>query len=425
MDILQQVNGKKNMEYVVGLDITDSFAQVSVGNTESEEVETLSTTPGGSSLIIPAVLFKRSEVNQWFAGNEAVKYKDREGYFIDRLITKARVGEEVKVGDESFRPSALLALFMKRSLSLVNRITPLSNVSCFMITVDVLDKQLVMMLSEAVSSLGLKTKDIYFQSHMESFYNYVLFQPHELRNRDVFLYDSTGEHLKAFRMECNKNTTPIVAFIDSKENADFTADTYDKPEASDMFADFVSATVEGHMYSSAYLVGDEFRNEWCKEGVNILCRKGRVFQGNNLFSKGAAYAARNRISPTAISTGYAFLGNDKLKANVGINALTRGERAYLPLLDGGINWFDASKECDIILNQGNKLTFLITPLTGKNPQMVDITLGDLPKRPPKTTRLHLKVRMESESKLKVTITDLGFGELFAAANIEWNEVISL
>ncbi len=425
MDLLQQATGKKNIEYVVGLDITDSFAQVSVGNTESEEVETVATTPGGTSLLIPTVLFKRSEVNQWFAGNEAVRYKDREGYYVDRLISKARAGEDVKVGEESFRPSALLALFMKRTLALVNNVTPLQNVSCFMITVDVLDKQLVLMLSEAVSSLGLKTKEIYFQSHMESFYNYVLFQPHELWNRDVLLYDSTGEHLKAFRMECNKNTTPIVAFIDSEENTKITGETYEKPEAADLFADFVSFTTEGHMYSSAYLVGDEFKNEWCREGVNLLCKKGRVFQGNNLFSKGAAYAARNRMNPTAISTGHAFLGNDKLKANVGINALERGEKSYLPLLDGGINWFDGEKECDIILNQGNKLTFLITPLTGKNPQMVDITLGDLPKRPPRTTRLHIKVKMVSESKLKVTIKDMGFGELFPAANIEWNEVISV
>ena len=120
-----------------------------------------------------------------------------------------------------------------------------------------------------------------------------------------------------------------------------------------------------------------------------------------------------------------FLGNDKLKSNVGINVLKRGENAYMPLLDGGINWFDAHKECDIILNQGNKLTLIVTPLTGKNPEMVDITLGDLPKRPPKTTRLNVKVRMQSENRMQVTIKDLGFGELFPAANIEWNEVISV
>lgn len=415
----------RKKEYCVGLDITDIFSQVSIGSTDSEEVETLNSSMNSGTYMIPTALFKRSEVNQWFAGREAVRYKDTEGYFIDRLIEKARSEEEIKVGEESFRPSALLALFMKRTLSLVNTVTPLSGISCLMITVDVLDKQLISVLSEAVASLGLKTKEVRFQTHMESFYNYVLFQPKELWNRDVLLFDSTGDYLRFMRMECNKKTTPIVAMIDTVENTEFDRGTYDSEEASGKFADFVSASVEGHMYSSAYLVGDEFKSEWCHEGANILCRKGRVFQGNNLFSKGAVYAARNYLNPSVISTGYAFLGDDKLKSNVGINVFNRGEKGYLALLDGGVSWYDAKTETELILNQENKITFVITPLTGKNPELVDITLGDLPSRPAKTTRIHLSIKMLSETRMQVIIKDLGFGELFSAANVEWNEVISV
>ena len=99
--------------------------------------------------------------------------------------------------------------------------------------------------------------------------------------------------------------------------------------------------------------------------------------------------------------------------------------ALLIQKDGGVNWFDATRECDIILNQGNKLSFVVTPLTGKNPETVDITLGDLPKRPPRTTRLHIKVKMQSETRMLVNIRDLGFGEIYPAENIEWNEVISI
>lgn len=415
----------KNIEYVVGLDITDSYTQVSVGNTMNEEVTTVTVSPDGDSYLIPTALFKRKEVNQWFAGKDAVKYRDTDGYFVDRLIEKARNAEEIIVGAERLRPSSLLALFMKRALALAYTQAPADNIGCIMITVDSLDKNLIQMLSEAVLSLGIKTKDIYFQSHMESFYNYVLFQPAELWNRDVFLYDATGERMKAFRLERNRNTTPVVAFIDTYEEEKLSKDIYGTADASSLFSGFVSNTTEGHMYSSAYLVGDEFAGDWGRDGINLLCRKGRVFQGNNLFSKGAAYSARNRIAPTEISRAHAFLGNDKLRSNVGINALDRGENAYIPLLDGGINWFDAKRECELILPQGNKLTFLVTPLTGKNPEMVDITLGDIPKRPPKTTRLRVSVKMQSETKMLVNIKDLGFGEIFPAASIEWNEVISV
>lgn len=416
---------KRNREYAVGLDLTDSYSQISVGPVDSDEVETLSVIPGQNNYLVPTVLFKRSEVNQWFAGREALRYKDTEGYYIDKLVSKARSEEDVKIGSESFRPSALLALFIKRILALVNMVTPASNIASLMITVDTLDAQLITSLWEAVKSLGIKTGEIHFQSHTESFYNYMLYQPRDLWMHDVLLFDGTGEYIKSLRMECNKNTTPIVAFIDSHEDIRLATTDTEVPGYSGVYTRFAESVLDGHIISSTYLVGDIFKDEWCKEGVTMLCHKGRVFQGNNLFSKGACYGAKNYVAASILSSGYVFLGNEKLKSNVGINVLNRGEEGYLPLLDGGVNWFDATRECDIILNQGNKLSFVVTPLTGKNPETVDITLGDLPKRPPRTTRLHIKVKMQSETRMLVNIRDLGFGEIYPAENIEWNEVISI
>ena len=425
MEPLDQELKKRNREYAVGLDLTDGFSQVSVGPVDSDEIETVSVMPGQNVYQVPTALFKRAEVNQGFAGREADKYREAGGFYIDKLVTKARAGEDVTIGSESFRPSALLALYMKRILSLVNTVAPLSKVTSLMITVDTLDADLVTVLDEAVRSLGLKTKEVHFQSHMESFYNYMLFQPRELLNRDALLIDGTGEYIKSLRMECNKNTTPIVAFIDSHEDSKLATNDTEAPGYSAVFKAFTESVTEGHMISATFLIGDIFRDEWCHDSVTALCRKGRVFQGNNLFSKGACYAAKSGVSPSIINSGFVFLGNDKLKCNVGMNVSKRGEDAYLPLLDGGINWFDARNECEVILDKGNKLSFVITPLTGKNPETVDIILNDLPKRPPRTTRLNIKLKMQSETRIAVTVKDLGFGELFPAENIEWNEVISV
>ena len=415
---------KKNVEYAVGLDLTDSFSQISIGEVDSDTVETLASN-AATGYMIPTALFKRSEVNQWFAGNEAIKYKDSEGVFIDRLVTRASNDEEVEVAGEKIKISALLALFMKRVLAMVNIVTPLNNIASLMITVDVLNHEMVKVLSEAIASMGLKTKNIFFESHMESFFYFLLYQPKDLWNKDVLLVDANGEYLKSMRLECNKNTTPVVAFIDSLESDVFKCKDADVKLPGDALISFSEESLKGRAASSIYLIGDIFKGAWCQDAINSLCRKGRVFQGNNLFSKGACYGAKNKINPTMMSSGYVFLGNDKLKSNIGMNVSRRGENSYLAILDGGVNWFDAKKECDFILNQGNRVSFVITPLTGKNPKLVDITLENLPKRPPKTTRLHLSVKMQSESKMKVTIKDLGFGELFPGSEIEWNEVISV
>lgn len=420
-------------EIAVGFDLTDTFSQVSYGVIDSEEVDTLSTIAGSANYLIPTALFKRREVNQWYAGKDAVKNAEEDGFFVDRLLSKAMAGEEVTVGDEKFRPSALIALFMKRTLSLISMVAPVNRITSFMVTVDTLDENMIRVLSEAVLSLGLKTENIFFQSHMESFYYYTIYQAKDLWLHNVLLLDFAGDVVKSYRMECNVNTTPIVAFIDPSSftglrTADFSDLAPDSSEAGLYDAELMHILTDicdSRMFSSIYFIGDKFKQDIFKESVRFMCKKGRVFEGNNLYSKGAVYAAKNKIVKSVLSESYVFLGNDKLKSNVGINVLKRGEPSYLALLDAGINWFEAKKEVDIILNHGNKLSLVITPLTGKNPEVVDIILNDLPKRPAKCSRLHVSVAMASESRLSVSVRDLGFGELFPASNIEWKETISV
>lgn len=433
MDLFKD-NAKVNSgDIVVGFDLTDNYAQISYGFLDGDSVETISTVSGGSSYLIPTALFKRKEVNQWFSGKDAEKNKDTDGYYIDRLLEKVSVGMDIQVGEDSFSPAQLLALFMKRSLALVNTVAPVTRIASFMVAVPDLDTSMIDVLSEAVAALGLKTKNIFFQSHTESFYYYTIYQDTKLWDKNVLLLDFSGTHLKTYRMECNKNTTPIVAFIDSNYYLAFKTEglkdlIINSVEAKNADANLCNLLEEicmGKDFSSIYFIGDNFRQEIFPETVKFMCRHSRVFEGNNLYSKGAAYSAKNKIVKTLLSESHIFLGNDKLKANVGLNALKNGEKAYLPLLDAGINWFEAKNECQVILDKGNKVSFVITPLTGKLPEVVDITLGDLPKRPVKTTRVNIEVSMLSEMRMQVIIKDLGFGELFPSSNIEWKEIISL
>lgn len=434
MDFTEGLKKLNTGNVCIGFDLTDSFSQLSYGLVEEEKVETLSYVAGSGNYLIPTCLFKRREVNQWYSGKEAMDMREKEdGIFIDKLLERARESEEIVVGEETFRTSALLALFMKRTLYMLNMIAPVSKICSFMVSVDLLDNKMVSILTEATKSLGLKTDNIFFQSHMESFYYYTIYQPVELWKRDVLLLDFTGEYLKSLRMECNNNTTPVVAFIDPNTFTSFGIDELDRVipdsveaiEYDKKLIEIIEEVTEGRFFSSVYFIGEGFKQYIFKESVKLMCQKGRVFEGNNLYSKGAAFAARNKMSKSILSESHVFLGNDKLKSNIGLNVVKRGENAYLPLLDAGVNWFEAKTSCDVILDKGNKISFVITPLTGKNPEAVDITLGDLPKRPPKTSRLHVEVEMLTESRMQVVVKDLGFGELFPSSNIEWKEEIDL
>ena len=50
-------------------------------------------------------------------------------------------------------------------------------------------------------------------------------------------------------------------------------------------------------------------------------------------------------------------------------------------------------------------------------------LTGLPKRPNKTTRLLLKLQYISRKECRITVKDLGFGEMFPSSGKKWEEIV--
>lgn len=420
---------KKNGKAAVGYDLGDRVSQISYCYLGDTEPRTVSTVAGSESYNIPTALCKRFEVNQWYYGKEAIKEAgEGEGTLVEHLVTLAAQGLPVEVEGESFNPAALLTLFMKRSLALLSIHLPLDRIEVFMITVENLTGRMAEVLTTAAEGLGLRRQSIFFQNHTESFYYYTISQPKELWAHQVILYDFTGPCLITRTMHCNKKTTPVAVFIETEEYPEVSEEgkpARDPSEEAELFYEqldlkFLSAvncSMEGRIVTSAYLIGEGFFGDWPKESLKAVCQNRRVFQGNNLYSKGACHAAAARLQD--FSREYVFLGEEKLKANVGMKVLRRGEDSYFALLDAGENWFEASRETEILLETDNVVTLYVTPLTGSEIEEDKIRLDGLAERPDRTVRLRVAVKMTSEHILFVEVEDLGFGELFPATGQIW------
>jgi len=421
------INKKNSDKILIGYDLGDCVSQISYCYFDAEEPLTVPTVTGTQQYNIPTVLLKRQDVNQWFYGKEALKNNmGEEGFLLDMLVTKAKSGEDIVVDGISYNPVALLTLFMKRSLSLLSMTVPMDKVEAVLITVDNLDYRMIEVLTESVANLSLKTKNIHFQSHVESFFHYVVHQPRELWNHQVVACDFSGEILKTYRLEMNRHTTPIVAFIDSEVHGNVRRDVYnaDIKTAVEMDQQFLQAATEfcyERIITTVYLIGEGFQGDWAENSIKYLCNTRRVFAGNNLYSKGACYGLREKYDTADIGNGYVFLGDEKLKANLGMKVLRRGDASYYAIMDAGINWYDGKKELDFMLNTGKTVTLMSTPLNGKNPKEFIITLTGLPDRPEKTTRIRLTMDMKSESVAHVILKDLGFGEIIRSSGMQWEE----
>ena len=173
---------------------------------------------------------------------------------------------------------------------------------------------------------------------------------------------------------------------------------------------------------SVSLIGEHFSDEWMKQSLRFLCKGRRVFQGNNLYSKGACYGMLERLHASEEGKAHVFLGNDKLKTNVGMKILRRGEESYVALLDAGINWFEAEKTLEFYLQDGKSVELILTSLIGGGSKTATITLEELKGD---VSLLNMHLYLSEESRLVVEIEDLGFGELKEATHHVWREEIAL
>lgn len=425
---------KKNLLFA-GMELGNKISQISYCSSDHPEPETVSVVAGKEQYGIPTVLCKRFGVNQWFFGRDAVKHGDGvEGVLIGNLLESAWNKEMVELDGEKFEAVSLLALFVKRSLSLLNLTAGTDRPDYFMITVEKLDSRMVEILNEIAGYLQMDREHIFFQSHVDSFYQYCMHQPEELRVQEVLACDYDENGLKTYRLECNRRTNPVVAFVEEQTFEQLKAlplpegepeRTGEAQRRDQDFLGILQELIEGHIVTCAYLLGDGFTVDWCRESLRYLCHNRRVFQGNNLYSKGACQAAYEKIFPGEISRKYIFLGKDKVKANVDIMAVTDTRENPYPLLDAGTNWYDVEKEWDFILENGNELVFLITPLNGKEKKQIKMVLDGMPERPENASRIRVHMHFTDEEHMVLSVTDLGFGEFFAPSGFCQEETVAL
>lgn len=412
---------KSGNRIIIGYDLADTSSQISYCYIKEEaSVETVASVAGTEIYDIPTVLCKRAGVNQWLFGKEAVRFvqdNPDEGILVDGLVEKALSGEMVSVDEEEYHPIALLTLFMKRSLGMLSEVASLSQIAAIMVTTYQMDGRMKEVLSKVGEKLGLKDVPVHFQSYTESFYYYMLYQPKELWAYQTLLLDYRTKKIGAYKMECNKRTTPVVVYIQQKEHA------FDGTD--DGLLQIAKRYCTEQVISSVYLIGEGFRGDWMEESLRYLCRGRRVFQGNNLYSKGAALAMLERFLGSKDAGEYIYLGNDKLKANIGMKLLQGGEMVYLAMLDAGNNWYETGFEGDIYLKGDNELEITVTPLQGSGEQILPITLDGITLEQEQLTRVRLKLYMISEEVLCLEAADLGFGRLFEGSGTVFRKEITI
>lgn len=421
--------------YSIGYDLNDHVSQISFSELNANVLQTINADSRDERLGIPTVLCKRNGINQWYYGNEAEAVaRRREGTLVGKLIGFAKAGAKLEIEGEAYDPVDLLILFVRRSLNIILSKVNIEDIRQVTFTVETLDDKMISLLKRITAELKVPAERIVFQSYEESIYYYTIHQPEEMYDHSVFVLDYSVDYLKCYELYMNKRTTPVVGFVDKQEFPDIMLPEFmierelseEKYERIDeLILQKLRDAFSGKAISTIFLVGDGFSDEWCVKTLQFLTFGRRVFQGKNLYSKGACYCGADKVQPKAINKTHIFLGHDKLKGNTGMKMRVRGKDQYVVLVDAGENWYSSTAEYEFILESGRDVEIIVTPLDGSRQRIETIELPGLPMRPDRASRLRLEADFKSDILMHVKITDLGFGEFYLATGKVWEKDIEL
>jgi len=410
------------MRTIAGLDLCDDVSQISVAVRRLDgdiEVDTLPVEVGSEKYCIHTCAMKLKERDEWLFGEEAYRTPAENGFYFDKLLSLALSLKSVKADGQEYETISLLSRFIRSTLRGVPLKADWPDKPVLYITLKELTPDILNIMKKAVERAELENVEIRFLNHSESCFYYTASQNQQLKLHKVCLLDYDGRIVTTSMLNTNRLMRPNVTFIEER--------TFELPIKDDLeMLNICREVMDSEIISSVYLAGTGFDGNWANETVRYICQKGRrVFQGMNLYTKGACYAALDVTGMKNITGSEIFLDKDKLIYNIGIELNSRGVIKYVSLIEAGINWFEASSELEFMLGQGADIRILLIPINGEGQRCIVIRTDNIPERPERASRVRLSIQMLSESELKCTVTDLGFGEIFPASGNETEEVINL
>ena len=326
--------------------------------------------------------------------------------WIDQLLKRAVNSEKIVIDDDSFMAEELLALFLKKVMELPSKLGNPSSFDRLVICVDRLTKENVSMFYGMAVRLGIIDRK-------ESFYYFALNQDKSLWLHDVVMFMQEKESIFFYSLKRDLRTTPQVVSID--ESISYTLDKNDKDKS---FLDIINESFKNQIISTVFLVGDTFAEGWMKQSVALLCKGRRVFMGNNLFTKGACYAAATRDREA--EWPFVYMGENEMKFNLSLKVHDKGELSFYNLISAGSNWFESKGQCEVIISGSYEVDFWKQLPKSREAKIETLRLTDMPPRPDRATRIRITATPVSDDRIDIEIKDLGFGEIFMSSGKVWH-----
>lgn len=364
-------------EIYIGIDLNDDWTQISYYHQGMADAETVSTVIGEARYRIPTASYREPEN-----------------------------GEE------------LLVQFLRKVICLVPGIMEPREVAAVTFHLPHICMEDITLLKRVMAQLGVPAERVFFQDDKESFCHFALNQKKELALHDVILFCCEENELSCLYLTRKTRTLPQKIEITTRTLGRLPEDPKERDR---YFAEAAAQVLAGKIVSAIYLTGEGLEGGWLADSLTILCRSRKVFQGRNLYTRGACFESIMQMHNDKCS--YVFSGEYKLTKNILLQVKQQNRTFFKELAKAGSCCYEVNGSCEVLLAGEPFVDIWLQAPDSNQARIESLELTELPERPDKATRLLVEVVPLGVTRVAIRITDLGFGSWYASSGKVWEYCI--
>lgn len=414
---------------IVGFDLCDDYSQISCFSYKT--CEPISISPDSEDeeeTLIPTALAVRRDTGVWLVGKEALCCaREGTGIMADKLLTKLKNNEVVEIFGQTYSAEVLLEKYFRKTLTLIKNYFPTETITRLVVTVEEMDPVITEGIYKALDMLGIEKDRAAVISHGSSFMYYALSQEKGLWLNDVGLFDFSGKGLFYYQISVNRRSNPMTAWLERKDFSETLNYSVLKNRNIDLqytFETIAQTALYKQIISTLYITGRGFDGGWADEAIKSLCAGRRVFMGQSLYTKGACYAAKEFSGDRKLED-IILLNNDMIVSSIWIKVYVDGYTKEFMLSDAAVPWYEANREIEVIPDEVKDMELIFRNILTRETRTERIPISDLPERPNRMTRLKISISCLDKTRVKLTVTDLGFGDIFPATGVTAEYMIDI
>ena len=406
-------------EIYMGLDLCKKNIQMSYYREDKGEPESIYQLNNTETYQFPNVMFYSAEEKKWYAGNSvsAVRFK-ADGVMVEDVLGRIDTEVSTVVEENVYTPEDLLLILLKTHIEDFLSRSEEYRLCALTITLEEYHPKVYEVLNRLRKELALSEEQFYIMSHENAFFQYVMNQDERLRTNSVAMFEYGYDGMEYYRIDRKNQGNTRIYYLsrqDLREEMGYSMLFGDIEELDRSFAQLARVKLKETYISTVYLTGAGFHDNWIEESKKVVCDGRRVFMGQNMYTKGACYHAKNGAYEADRECVLCTEGS--IPFDIGVNIGETGGRNHFHLIAlGGREWYNMKGRVTLFLDDTNRIDMVYRDKVTKEMQKEIIEIHGLPKRPPKTTKLSLEVELFDERTGAIVIRDVGFGKIYPTTN---------